>query len=78
MGLTSSLYTALSGLNVNQLKLDVTGNNIANVNTTAFKSSTVSFQSQFSQTFSFGSRPTDTTGGSNPTQIGLGAVSGPI
>jgi flagellar hook protein FlgE len=78
MGLTSSLYTALSGLNVNQLKLDVTGNNIANVNTTAFKSSTVSFQSQFSQTFSFGSRPTDTTGGSNPTQIGLGAVAGPI
>lgn len=78
MGLTSALFTALSGLNVNQLKLDITGNNIANVNTTAFKASTISFQSQFSQTFSFGSRPTDTTGGSNPTQIGLGAVAGPI
>ncbi|MDD4891133.1 MAG: flagellar hook-basal body complex protein [Phycisphaerae bacterium] len=78
MGLTSSLYTALSGLNVNQVKLDVTGNNIANVNTTAFKASTVSFQSQFSQTFSFGSRPSDNAGGSNPTQIGLGAVEGPI
>ncbi|MCG3180666.1 MAG: hypothetical protein BIFFINMI_03029 [Phycisphaerae bacterium] len=78
MGLTSSLFTALSGLNVNQLKLDVTGNNIANVNTTAFKSSTVSFQSQFSQTFSFGAPPSGTTGGANPTQIGLGAVAGAI
>ena len=76
MGLTSSLFTALSGLNVNQLKLDVTGNNIANVNTTAFKSSSVSFQSQFSQTFSFGSPPSAASGGSNPTQIGLGAVPG--
>ena len=77
MGLTSTLFTALSGLNVNQLELDVTGNNIANVNTVGFKASTVSFESQFSQTFSFGSGPTTDSGGQNPTQIGLGTVSGP-
>ena len=76
MGLTSSLFIALSGLNVNQLKLDVTGNNIANANTTAFKATRLSFESQFSQTFSLGAPPSDVSGGTNPSQIGLGAAPG--
>jgi flagellar hook protein FlgE len=78
MGLTSALYTGLSGLNANQFRIDVIGDNIANVNTTAFKGSRSVFQTQFSQTLSSGSPPTGTSGGTNPTQIGLGSVLGSI
>ncbi|MCH7870509.1 MAG: flagellar hook-basal body complex protein, partial [Planctomycetes bacterium] len=78
MGLTSALYTGLSGLNVNQLRIDTIGNNIANVNTTGYKSTRATFQSQFAHTLSFGTPPSDTSGGVNPMQIGLGAVLGSI
>lgn len=78
MGLTTTFYSGLSGLNVNQTSLDVTGNNIANVNTTAFKGSRAMFESQFSMTSSLGSAPNETSGGSNPVQIGLGATMGSI
>jgi flagellar basal body rod protein FlgB len=47
MALTSALFTGLSGLNVNQTRLNVVGNNIANANTTAFKSSRALFKPQF-------------------------------
>lgn len=78
MGLTSALYTGLSGLNANQFRIDTIGDNVANVNTTAFKASRSVFQTQFSQTFSAGSPPSTTSGGTNPTQIGLGSVLGSI
>lgn len=67
-----SLYSGISGLSAHQKMLDVTGNNIANVNTTGFKSSAVQFQDTLSQLVSDGSGPTGQTGGRNPAQIGLG------
>ena len=73
MALSSTLFTGLSGLVVNQTQLNVVGNNIANANTTAFKSSTVQFSPQFYVTDSTGSLATSTSGGSNPSQVGLGA-----
>ncbi|MGN6725068.1 MAG: flagellar hook protein FlgE [Tepidisphaeraceae bacterium] len=73
MALTSALYTGLSGLDVNQANLNVIGNNIANVNTTAFKSSRAVFAPQFYLTDQAGSQPTADSGGSNPSQRGLGA-----
>ncbi|MFZ4573334.1 MAG: flagellar hook protein FlgE [Phycisphaerales bacterium] len=69
---TTALYTALSGLNANARNIDVVGNNIANINTTAFKSSRLMFSSMFSKTISGGTPPGDTSGGTNPHQIGFG------
>src|SRR4051812_17675855 len=74
MALTSTLFTGLSGLNVNQTKLNVVGNNIANANTVAFKASRALFKSQFYVTDQSGSPPSDDFGGENPSQRGLGAV----
>ncbi len=74
MALTSTLYTGLSGLDINQQRLNVVGNNIANVNTVSFKSSRVLFKSQFYVTDSGGSAPSGESGGANPSQRGLGAV----
>ncbi len=78
MGLTSALYTGLSGLNSSQFSLDVIGDNIANLNTTAFKGSRSLFQTQFARTISAGTKPTDAQGGTNPMQIGLGSTVGAI
>src|SRR4051812_3803331 len=74
MALTSTLFTGLSGLDVNQTRLNVVGNNIANVNTTAFKSSRALFKPQFYVTDAGGSPPGGDFGGTNPSQRGLGAV----
>src|SRR4029079_94225 len=73
MALTSALFTGLSGLDVNQTKLNVVGNNIANVNTVAFKSSRALFKPQFYITDGAGSGPDGDFGGTNPDQRGLGA-----
>jgi flagellar hook protein FlgE len=78
MGFSSSLNTALSGLSTSQQQIEVVGNNIANVNTTGYKSTSIDFKTQFLQNFSFGSAPTSTDGGTNPLQIGLGVQSGAI
>ena len=78
MGLTSSLSTGLSGLAANQAQLDVIGNNISNVNTTGFKTSNLDFKTQFSQTFSYGTAPDSTTGGTNPVQVGMGTTQAAI
>lgn len=67
-----SLFSAVSGLKSHQTSMDVIGNNIANVNTTGYKSSRVIFQDIYSQTISSATAPTDTTGGINAKQIGLG------
>jgi len=78
MGLTSALNTSLGGLAQNETSIDVLGNNIANAGTNGFKASNVLFTTQLSRTLSVGSRPTTTNGGTNPRQIGLGALSASI
>jgi flagellar hook protein FlgE len=76
MGLTTAMYCGLSGLNANQARVETIGNNIANVNTTAFKGSRTLFQTQFAQTLSMGTPPSTTSGGTNPMQVGLGTMVG--
>ena len=75
-----SLYSGVAGLKTHQTKMDVIGNNIANVNTTAFKSSSIVFSELMSQTTQRASGPNATTGtgGTNARQIGLGVKSGAI
>lgn len=75
-----SLYSGVSGLKTHQTKMDVIGNNIANVNTTAYKSSSIVFSELMSQTTqkASGANATTGTGGTNPRQIGLGVKSGAI
>ena len=72
MGSTQALLTGLTGLNANSRNLEVIGNNIANVNTTAFKGSRMLFSTAMQRTLDLGSEPGDTTGGTSPLQIGLG------
>ncbi len=67
-----SLYSGISGLRAHQTMLDVTGNNIANVNTTGFKGSTTQFQDTLSQMTQGATGPQAATGGTNPAQVGLG------
>jgi flagellar hook protein FlgE len=67
-----SLFSAISGLQAHQTKMDTVGNNIANVNTVGFKSSTTVFEDTLSQVLRNGSAPTATAGGTNPAQVGLG------
>lgn len=67
-----SLFSGVSGLKAHQTRMDVIGNNIANVNTTGFKSSRTTFSDTLSQTQSGASSATETRGGVNPKQIGLG------
>jgi flagellar hook protein FlgE len=68
-----SMYSAVSGLSAHQMKMNVIGNNIANVNTYGFKSSRVTFSDIFYQTISGASTPGTSTGGTNPIQLGYGA-----
>ena len=67
-----SLFSGISGLRAHQTMLDVTANNIANVNTTGFKSSQTQFQDTLSQLISSASGAQAGTGGTNPAQVGLG------
>ena len=69
-----SLYAGVSGLQNHQIRMDVIGNNISNVNTTGFKKGRVNFQDMLSQTMSGAAKPTDEKGGVNPKQVGLGMV----
>jgi flagellar hook protein FlgE len=73
-----SLYAGVSGLRNHQARLDVIGNNIANVNTVAFKSSRVTFKEAFVQLLQGASRPPGDLGGINPIQIGSGMNIGSI
>lgn len=72
MGLSSAMVTALTGMSGAETQIDVAGNNLANSQTVGFKSSEVTFANQFLSTLSQGSGPTETNGGTNPRQIGLG------
>ena len=76
MGLTTAMYTGLTGINANQTRISTIGHNIANVNTHAFKGSRTLFQSQLSQLLSLGTPPSAASGGTNPIQIGLGTTVG--
>jgi flagellar hook protein FlgE len=67
-----ALYAGVAGLQNHQVRMDVLGNNIANINTTGFKKGRVNFQDMLSQTLSGAARPTDEVGGVNPKQVGLG------
>lgn len=71
-----ALYSGVSGLKTHQTKMDVIGNNIANVNTVAFKSSSTAFSDLMYQTVSGSSGATQTRGGVNAKQIGLGVTTG--
>lgn len=69
-----SLYSGVSGLQNHQVRMDVIGNNISNVNTTGFKKGRVNFQDMLSQTLSGAAKPTDNIGGVNAKQVGLGMM----
>jgi len=68
----ASLYAGVSGLKNHQVKMNVIGNNIANINTVGFKASRVNFQEALVQTYKGAGRPSAVTGGTNPIQLGLG------
>lgn len=68
----SALFTAVTGLLAHQRRLDVIADNIANVNTTGYRTGRVQFQNLFSQTLSGGTAPSGAIGGRNPMQVGLG------
>ncbi|HUU27362.1 MAG TPA: flagellar hook-basal body complex protein [archaeon] len=73
MSLQSSLYTGVSGLQANSVRLNVIGNNIANVNTVGFKSARANFTEQLVQTIAEAKRPLEgANGGINPIAYGLG------
>jgi flagellar hook protein FlgE len=75
--MSSALSAGVSGLKAFQQMLDVAGNNIANVETTAYKTSTIHFSQLLSETLKKASQPTANTGGTNPVQVGSGVgVSG--
>lgn len=70
--MSQSLYTAMGGIAAATTQLSVISNNVANINTTAFKASSVEFSDVYSTTLSYGSVSTSTSGGTNPKQIGVG------
>ncbi len=73
-----ALFAGVSGLRNHQTWMDVIGNNIANVNTVAYKGSRVTFKEAFAQLIQGGAQPTSTMGGTNPVQIGAGVNIGSI
>ena len=73
-----SLFSGITGLRAHQTMMDVVGNNIANVNTTGFKSSTTVFEDTLSQMVRASAAPSQGLGGLNPAQIGLGVQLGGI
>lgn len=77
-----SLFSGVSGLRNHQIRMDVIGNNLANVNTVGYKASRVTFEEAFAQILQGASRPpggsSDVSGGVNPIQVGLGMNIGSI
>ncbi len=69
-----SLYSAVSGMAGNMLRMDVIGNNIANVNTIGYKSGRVSFEETLGQVQQAATAPTDASGGTNAIQVGTGTL----
>jgi flagellar hook protein FlgE len=73
-----SLFSGVSGLRNQQVRMDVIGNNISNVNTVAFKAGRVTFKEGFAQLLQGASRPPGDLGGINPIQVGLGMQIGSV
>jgi flagellar hook protein FlgE len=73
-----SMYAGVSGLKTHQIRMDVVGNNIANVNTTGYKGSRVTFKEMLNQTLQGAKAAQGGNGGMNPQQIGLGVSIGSI
>ena len=73
-----AMFAAISGLNAHQTMLDVTANNIANVNTVGFKSESASFEDALSQLEHGATATTTTSGGTDAAQVGLGVTMGAI
>jgi flagellar hook protein FlgE len=72
--MSTGMFAAVSGIRANQTRLNVISNNIANVNTTGFKSSAANFATVFSSTISGGTGSNGSLGGTNPIQIGNGSL----
>ncbi len=72
MSLTSAMLVGFTGIRANQTMVDTVGDNVANVNTTAFKNQRTLFETLLYETMSEGTSPGDETGGSNPRQVGRG------
>lgn len=72
--MSQGMFSAVSGIRANQTKLNVISNNIANVNTLGFKSSSANFATVFANTITGGTPPNGTLGGTNPEQIGNGTM----
>jgi len=73
-----SLFSGVSGLRNHQVRMDVIGNNISNVNTIGFKKGRVTFKEGFAQLLQGASRPPGDLGGINPIQVGLGMQIGSV
>lgn len=73
-----SMFSGASGLRAHQTEMDVIGNNIANINTTGYKSERVNFSAALSNTLRGAAAPTGSVGGTDPTQVGLGVSVGSI
>lgn len=76
--MSQALHTASTGINAGQSQINVVANNVANINTTAFKSANMTFETLYSRNLSYGSAATKDGGGTNPKQIGLGVKVGGI
>jgi flagellar hook protein FlgE len=74
--MTQGMFSAVTGIRTSQVRMDVIADNIANLNTVAFKNSMVNFQTVFSRTQTSGTAPVGTLGGTNPKQVGLGVTVG--
>lgn len=73
-----SMYSGVTGMKAHQTRLDVIGNNIANVNTYGFKSSRATFRDVYYQNIRNGSKPTAIAGGTSPSGVGYGATIGSV
>ena len=76
--MSQALHTASTGINSGQAQINVIANNVANINTTAFKAANMTFETLYSRNLSYGSAATKDGGGTNPKQIGLGVKVGGI
>ena len=76
--MSQALHTSSTGINAGQQQINVIANNVANINTTAYKSANMTFETLYSRNLSYGSAATTEGGGTNPKQIGLGVKIGGI
>ena len=74
--MSQALHTASTGINAGQQQINVIANNVANINTVAYKSANMTFETLFSNNLSYGSAATKEGGGTNPMQVGLGVKIG--